>query len=94
MNDQAYEFALPTAASTFFQKFAMILLLTILQATIGSFVVFLTMTDCIGPNDPTALMDRLLNCCKRQNQSLDSASVDSSKDDTQSTRRLQSNFME
>ena len=94
MNDQADEFALSTATSTFFQKFAMILLLTILQATIGSFLVFLTMTDCIGPNDPTALMDRLWNCCKRKNQSLDSASVDSSKDDTQTTKRLQSSFVE
>ena len=94
MNDEADGLALPIATSTFFQKFAMILLLTILQATIGSFVVFLTMTDCIGPNDPTALMDRLLNCCKRKDQSLESASVDSSKDDTQTTRKLQSSFME
>eukprot|EP00538_Stauroneis_constricta_P012591 CAMPEP_0119547884 /NCGR_PEP_ID=MMETSP1352-20130426/1904_1 /TAXON_ID=265584 /ORGANISM="Stauroneis constricta, Strain CCMP1120" /LENGTH=1198 /DNA_ID=CAMNT_0007592951 /DNA_START=90 /DNA_END=3686 /DNA_ORIENTATION=- len=43
----------------FFQKFALILFLTVIQATIGSFVVFLTMTDTIGPNQPTYLADHL-----------------------------------
>merc|ERR1712113_876740 len=51
---------------TFFQKFALVLFLTIVQATIGSFVVFLVMTDCIGPNEPTYLVDRALEAagCK------------------------------
>merc|ERR1712113_604130 len=51
---------------TFFQKFALVLFLTIVQATIGSFVVFLVMTDCIGPNEPTHLVDRALEAagCK------------------------------
>lgn len=31
---------------SFFQKFAVILFLTIAQSTVGSFVVFLTMVDC------------------------------------------------
>ena len=48
---------------TFFEKFAIILFLTIAQSTIGSFVVFLVMVDCIGPADPTFLMDRLLKRC-------------------------------
>lgn len=45
---------------TFFQKFALILFLTVLQASVGSFVVFLTLTDCIGPSNPTYLVDRLM----------------------------------
>ena len=44
---------------TFFQKFALILLMTILQATLGSFVVFLVLTDVIGPSNPTYLVDRM-----------------------------------
>jgi hypothetical protein len=35
--------------------------MTIIQATIGSFVVFLSFTDCSGPSDPdsiTYLADR------------------------------------
>lgn len=79
---------------TFFQKFALILLLTILQATIGAFIVFLTMADCIGPSDPTALMDRLLNWCKRKYQSKDSEPAKSSNDETQTTSKLQSSFAE
>jgi len=41
----------------FFQKFALILFMTIIQATVGSFIVFLTLTDCIGPSNPTYLVD-------------------------------------
>ena len=56
--------------------------------------MFLTMADCFGPSDPTALMDRLLNICKRKDPALDSESAGSSNDETQSTRKLQSSFME
>ncbi|CAB9514430.1 dispatched homolog 1 [Seminavis robusta] len=48
---------------TFFTKFAMVLFFTIIQATIGSFVVFLTLTDCIGPREPTSTADRLIATC-------------------------------
>ena len=48
---------------TFFEKFAVILFLTIAQSTVGSFVVFLVMVDCIGPSDPTHLMDQMLSRC-------------------------------
>merc|ERR1712008_600898 len=41
----------------FFQKFALILFMTIIQATVGSFILFLTLTDCIGPSNPTYLVD-------------------------------------
>jgi len=48
---------------TFFQKFALILCMTILQATLGSFVVFLVFTDTIGPSNPTYLADRIFGSC-------------------------------
>lgn len=44
---------------TFFQKFALILFLTVVQASIGSFLILLTMTDCIGPSNPTYLVDKM-----------------------------------
>jgi len=43
---------------TFFQRFATILFYTILQATVASFVFFLTLTDTIGPSQPTYLADQ------------------------------------
>lgn len=48
---------------TFFEKFAVILFLTIAQSTVGSFVVFLVMADCIGPSDPTRLIDQFISRC-------------------------------
>lgn len=48
---------------SFFQQFATILFFTIIQATVGSFVVFTAFADCIGPSHPTALFDKYLNCC-------------------------------
>jgi len=44
---------------SFFQQFALILFYTIIQATIGSFVVFTAFTDCIGPSNPTYLVDSI-----------------------------------
>merc|ERR1712048_1349489 len=44
---------------SFFSKFAIVLFLTIIQATTGSFIVFLTTTDCIGPSNPTYTMDKI-----------------------------------
>ena len=49
---------------TFFQKFATILIFTILHATIGSFVVFLVLNVTIGPSDPTKFVDSILKRCK------------------------------
>jgi len=50
---------------SFFQQFATILFYTIIQATIGSFVVFTAFCDCIGPSHPTALFDKYFNCCNK-----------------------------
>ena len=49
---------------TFFTKFALILLMTILHATVGSFVVYLVLTDSFGPSEPTKLFDSLITKCK------------------------------
>jgi 5-methyltetrahydrofolate--homocysteine methyltransferase len=49
---------------SFFQKFAVVLFLTVLQATAGSFIVFLVLTDCFGPAEPTALIDSVVAKCQ------------------------------
>ena len=48
---------------SFFQRFATILFYTIIQATAASFIVFLTLTDTMGPNRPTFLVDKVLEGC-------------------------------
>mmetsp|Transcript_19254 Transcript_19254/g.39804 ORF Transcript_19254/g.39804 Transcript_19254/m.39804 type:complete len:1128 (-) Transcript_19254:503-3886(-) len=49
---------------TFFEKFAIVLFLTVLQSLAGSFIVFLTMAVSLGPSDPTYLVDHMLaKCC-------------------------------
>ena len=54
---------------TFFQKFAQILFYTIVMATIGSFVVFITLADTFGPSNPTVLVDAIVNkLCGRGSQ--------------------------
>lgn len=41
----------------FFRLFALVLFFTIVQATIGSFVFFLVLTECFGPSNPTYFVD-------------------------------------
>merc|ERR1712014_196160 len=48
----------------FFTKFAMILFQTMLHSTIGIFVVFLVLTDVLGPTNPTRFVDSLLSKCR------------------------------
>ena len=38
--------------------------MTILHATVGSFVVYLVLTDSFGPSEPTKLFDSLITKCK------------------------------
>lgn len=45
----------------FFKKFAVVLSLTVLHATIGSFVIFIVMADCLGPSEPTRFVDQVLS---------------------------------
>jgi len=49
---------------TFFQKFAVILFMTIIQATAGSFIVFVALVLCVGPTNPTRLFDMIVEKCK------------------------------
>jgi hypothetical protein len=49
---------------SFFEKFAVVLFLTIIQATAGSFIVFLVLTDCFGPAEPTYTVDLLWAKCR------------------------------
>lgn len=51
---------------TFFEKFAVILLTTIIQATIGSFVIFIAVADAIGPSQPTLIADWLRDFFRRR----------------------------
>lgn len=64
----------------FFTKFAMILLMTILHATIGSFVVYIVLNDIFGPAEPTRFIDQLLVCGKKDDVS------NSTDDDVAMTR--------
>jgi hypothetical protein len=50
---------------TFFQKFALILFFTVIQSFVGSFIVFLTLTDCLGPSRPTAFVDSVVAKCTK-----------------------------
>eukprot|EP00980_Cylindrotheca_fusiformis_P017732 scaffold5570_cov78-Cylindrotheca_fusiformis.AAC.3 len=80
---------------SFFQNLALILFMTIVQATIGSFIVFLTLTDCIGPAHPTYLVDNCLASVmmmrkkKKENDALDSDEP-SKKDPTMRTQTSRS----
>lgn len=84
---------------TFFSKFALILFMTVIQASAGSFVVFLVFTDCIGPSQPTYLVDRALeiisNKMKSDEDSLDKKSLNDETERTAATnitRKLSSFF--
>lgn len=50
----------------FFTKFALILLMTVVHATIGSFVVYIVFGDVFGPSEPTKLYDRIFGVKKSQ----------------------------
>merc|ERR1712232_1140694 len=50
---------------SFFQQFAQILFFTIIQATVGSFIVFTALVDCFGPTHPTYWIDTY--CRSRSN---------------------------
>lgn len=44
----------------FFTKFAMILMVTILHATLASFVIFICLNDNFGPSEPTKMIDSFI----------------------------------
>ena len=45
----------------FWRLFALVLFFTIVQATVGSFVVFMVFADSIGPSNPTYLVNWILS---------------------------------
>jgi len=49
----------------FFRLFATIMLFTIIQSTVGSFVVFLSLTETMGPSNPTFVFDWISSKCQR-----------------------------
>ena len=63
---------------TFFNKFALILLMTILHATIASFVIYIVLTDCFGPSEPTKCFDgifmKIKGLCSKDDEPKYSAS--------------------
>jgi 5-methyltetrahydrofolate--homocysteine methyltransferase len=52
----------------FFTKFALILLMTVVHATIGSFVVYIVFADIFGPSEPTKFFDRFLKLKKNDSK--------------------------
>jgi len=59
---------------TFFVKFGIILFVTIAQATVGGFVVFLVLTDSCGPKNPTYTADLLMEKVFKRKKQSDEAS--------------------
>jgi hypothetical protein len=45
---------------SFFRKFAQILFYTVIMATLGAFIVFITLSDTFGPSRPTVLVDAIV----------------------------------
>jgi len=72
----------------FFQKFALILFMTIIQATVGSFIVFLTLTDCVGPSNPTYYVNTFIAIMGFGKKTEDE---DDSDDDSVSPRKSKRN---
>lgn len=50
---------------TFFKRFGQVLIYTIVMATVGSFVVFLSFTNTLGPADPNRFYERIRASCRR-----------------------------
>jgi predicted RND superfamily exporter protein len=53
---------------TFFQKFAQILLCTVVMATVGSMFVFTAITDALGPSKPTECVDSIVKRCHKTSE--------------------------
>jgi ABC-type multidrug transport system fused ATPase/permease subunit len=77
---------------TFFQKFAIILFCTIVMATIGSIMIFLTLTTTFGPSEPTVFIDHWVDkmyrsplCCNFRN----SGAVESSSNVKSNTKEYE-----
>mmetsp|Transcript_21533 Transcript_21533/g.59923 ORF Transcript_21533/g.59923 Transcript_21533/m.59923 type:complete len:256 (-) Transcript_21533:452-1219(-) len=67
---------------TFFQKFGLILLIAVIQATIGAFIVFNTLVICFGPKNPSKMYDALKEKCSSGNRSQSQTNKDGDSSDT------------
>merc|ERR1712070_1169032 len=67
---------------TFFRKFALVLFLTVIMATLASFVFFITLTNCFGPTNPTYLVDKCLSVCFGKKEGRDAA-IMSTRDESE-----------
>ena len=47
------------AEISFFKKFATVLFMTILHSSIAGFIIFLVLSDCFGPSQPTKLVEKI-----------------------------------
>jgi hypothetical protein len=63
----------------FFQKFAFVLFFSIIQATAAAFIFFCSITDCLGPSDPTYLFDSFVSCisCSKTDSDRTASNVNS-----------------
>mmetsp|Transcript_21529 Transcript_21529/g.59910 ORF Transcript_21529/g.59910 Transcript_21529/m.59910 type:complete len:252 (-) Transcript_21529:324-1079(-) len=69
---------------TFFQKFGLILLIAVIQATIGAFIVFNTLVICFGPKNPSKMYDALKEKCSSGNRDPSPTNKDGDSSDTNS----------
>jgi hypothetical protein len=75
----------------FFQKFAFVLLFTILHSTLGSFVFFITLTNCFGPSEPDCLVSYVKKAVYRAVQSLGGGKVEEPAEIPHETTEEESN---
>jgi hypothetical protein len=63
---------------SFFVKFGVILFVTVVNATLGSFVVFIVLTDSFGPSDPTHVVDSVVKklCGSKEQEENDAPVAD------------------
>lgn len=66
---------------SFFTKFAQMLMLTIAHSIIGSFILYLVLTDLFGPANPTKLFDEVVAkiSCKKDEESKSNSSNDANE---------------
>ena len=62
-------------AILFFRLFATVMFFTMIQATVGSFVVFLTLTETLGPSNPTFLFDWVISKCHNDEKTVSTDSI-------------------
>mmetsp|Transcript_5011 Transcript_5011/g.14599 ORF Transcript_5011/g.14599 Transcript_5011/m.14599 type:complete len:1206 (+) Transcript_5011:1375-4992(+) len=78
----------------FFHKFGFILFMTVLQATVGAFVIFTSIVLCIGPSEPTKLFDTMIGKKKKSDERQPTERTMSQNYSSSRTSSLAAFFME